>query len=448
MNEDLFQTASKFAVEAPLAERMRPKVIDDIVGQDHLVGRGAPLRVLIESDRLPSMLFWGPPGSGKTTLARVIATTTQSRFVSFSAATSGVKEARQIIVRAQEEQRLGRRTIFFVDEIHRFNKAQQDAFLPHVENGTITLIGATTENPSFEVNAALLSRARVFVLNLLDTSHIRQVLDRTIASTEHGFSNLQIHDDGLDLIAETAEGDARRALNALETVAAAAEATGDELSLETVRDLLGRKTYRYDKSGEEHYNLISAFHKSLRGSDPHASLYWLARMMESGEHPHYILRRMIRFASEDVGNADPRALQIALNAREAYDFLGSPEGDLSIAQAVVYLATAPKSNAVYEAYGAALRDVEEQPGLPVPLHIRNAPTKLMKDLDYGKEYQYAHSDPDGFLPQEYFPDNLKGQTYYHPTDRGYEKHIRALMDWWDELRKQKIVPNPQQPQAP
>ncbi|MDP6040185.1 MAG: replication-associated recombination protein A, partial [Candidatus Latescibacteria bacterium] len=371
----------------------------------------------------------------------VIATTTQSRFVSFSAVTSGVKEARQIIARAKEELRLGRRTIFFVDEIHRFNKAQQDAFLPHVESGTITLIGATTENPSFEVNAALLSRARVFVLNLLDASDIRKVLDRTIKNKEHGFSHLQIQTEALELIAETAEGDARRALNALETVAATAEATGEELTLETVRNLLGRKAYLYDKSGEEHYNLISAFHKSLRGSDPHASLYWLARMIESGEHPHYILRRMIRFASEDVGNADPRALQITLNAREAYDFLGSPEGDLSIAQATVYLATAPKSNAVYEAYGAALTDVEEQPGLPVPLHIRNAPTKLMKDLDYGKGYQYAHSDPNGFLAQEYFPENLQGREYYHPTDRGYEKHIRALMDWWDELRKQKNVPD-------
>ena len=442
MNGDLFQqTASKFASEAPLAERMRPKTIDDVVGQNHLVGPGAPLRALIESDRLPSMLFWGPPGSGKTTLARVIATTTQSRFVSFSAVTSGVKEARQIIARAQEEQRLGHRTIFFVDEIHRFNKAQQDAFLPHVESGTITLIGATTENPSFEVNAALLSRVRVFVLNLLDTSDIRKVLNRATSNEEHGFSDLQIHTEALDIIAETAEGDARRALNALETVAATAEATGEELTFETVREALGRKSHLYDKNGEEHYNIISAFHKSLRGSDPHASLYWLARMMESGEHPHYILRRMIRFASEDVGNADPRALQIALNAREAYDFLGSPEGDLSIAQATVYLATAPKSNAVYEAYGAALSDVEEQPGLPVPLHIRNAPTKLMKDLDYGKGYQYAHSDPDGFLPQEYLPDNLKGRTYYHPTDRGYEKHIHALMDWWDKLRKQKSVPN-------
>ena len=438
MNGDLFyQSASQIAAEAPLAERMRPQTIDDVVGQDHLVGPGAPLRALIENDRLPSMIFWGPPGSGKTTLARVIATTTQSRFVSFSAVTSGVKEARQIIAQAQEELRLGKRTIFFVDEIHRFNKAQQDAFLPHVENGTITFIGATTENPSFEVNAALLSRARVFVLNLLDTSHIRQVLNRAIADEAHGFANLQIHNDALDLIADTAEGDARRSLNALETIAATAEATGDELTLETVHDLLGRKAYKYDKTGEEHYNIISAFHKSLRGSDPHASLYWLARMMQSGEHPNYIIRRMIRFASEDVGNADPRALQVALNALESYNFLGSPEGDLAIAQATVYLATAPKSNAVNEAYAQALSDVEEHPNLPVPLHIRNAPTQLMKDLDYGKDYQYAHSDPNGYIPQNYFPENLEGREYYHPTNRGYEKNIQALMDWWDELKKQQ-----------
>jgi len=441
MNADLFyRPTSDIAGEAPLAERMRPKTIDDIIGQDHLVGQGAPLRALIENDRLPSMIFWGPPGSGKTTLARVIATTTQSRFVSFSAVTAGVKEARQIIAQAQEELRLGKRTIFFVDEIHRFNKAQQDAFLPHVENGTITFIGATTENPSFEVNAALLSRARVFVLNLLDTAHIRRVIDRAVANEEHGFSDLHIHDDARDLIAATAEGDARRSLNALETVAAAAEATGQELTLETVRDLLGRKAFKYDKTGEEHYNIISAFHKSLRGSDPHASLYWLARMMTSGEHPNYIIRRMIRFASEDVGNADPRALQVSLNALEAYNFLGSPEGDLAIAQATVYLATAPKSNAVNEAYAQALTDVEEHPNLPVPLHIRNAPTKLMEDLDYGKGYQYAHSDPNGYLPQDYFPENLQGREYYHPTNRGYEKNVRALMDWWAELRQQKMRP--------
>ena len=433
MTGNLFE---KLAPEPPLAERMRPKTLDDIVGQDHLVGPGASLRGLIESDRLPSIILWGPPGCGKTTLARVIAETTQSRFVSFSAVTAVLKEARQYISQAQNERGLGRRTLFFIDEIHRFNKAQQDAFLPHIENGTITLIGATTENPSFEVIAALLSRTRVFVLNALDASTTRKVIDRALSDTED-LSHLCLTEDARDLIAQSAEGDARRALNTLEIVASSAAASGiQSLDLNTIRDLLGRKSHLYDKTGEEHYNIISAFHKSLRGSDPNASLYWLARMMASGEHPHYILRRMIRFASEDIGNADPRALQIALNARESYDFLGSPEGDLAIAQATVYLATAPKSNAVYTAYKQAYQDVEEQPNLPVPLHIRNAPTQLMQDLSYGKGYQYAHDDPNAYIAQEYLPDNLKGHEYYHPTNRGYEKHIGDLMNWWASLNKQ------------
>ena len=433
MNGNLFE---KLAPDPPLAERMRPKTLDDIVGQDHLVGPSAPLRSLIESDRLPSVILWGPPGCGKTTLARVIAETTQSRFVSFSAVSSGIKEARQLIAQAQDERSLGRRTLFFIDEIHRFNKAQQDAFLPHVENGTITLIGATTENPSFEVNAALLSRARVFVLNALDETVTRKVIDRALSETED-LAAITLTDEACDLIAQTAEGDARRALNTLEIIASAAAATQTQnLDIETVRELLGRKSHLYDKTGEEHYNIISAFHKSLRGSDPQASLYWLARMMASGEHPNYILRRMIRFASEDIGNADPRALQIALNARDAYAFLGSPEGDLAIAQATVYLATAPKSNAVYTAYKQALQDVEEQPNLPVPLHIRNAPTQLMQDLNYGKGYQYAHDDPNGYIAQEYLPENLHGRKYYQPTNRGYEKHIADLMAWWADLQKQ------------
>ncbi len=433
MNGNLFE---KLAPEPPLAERLRPKPLDDIVGQDHLVGPSAPLRSLIESDRLPSIILWGPPGCGKTTLARVIAETTQSRFVSFSAVTAGIKEARQYIAQAQDERAMGRRTLFFIDEIHRFNKSQQDAFLPHVENGTITLIGATTENPSFEVNAALLSRARVFVLNALDETVTRKVIDRALSEIEE-LSQLTLTDDARDLIAQTAEGDARRALNTLEIIASAAAATKTHnLDITTVRELLGRKSHLYDKTGEEHYNIISAFHKSLRGSDPNASLYWLARMLASGEHPHYVLRRMVRFASEDIGNADPRALQMALNARESYDFLGSPEGDLAIAQATVYLATAPKSNAVYTAYKQALQDVEEQPNLPVPIHIRNAPTQLMQDLNYGKGYQYAHDDPNAYIAQEYLPDNLKGREYYHPTNRGYEKHIGDLMNWWANLQKQ------------
>jgi putative ATPase len=430
---DLFQKEEAAAGAEPLAERVRPQTLDDVLGQDHLAGPSAPLRKLIETDQIPSMIFWGPPGSGKTTLARVIANTTQSRFVFFSAVTSGVKEVRVIIGRAAEEKKLGRRTILFIDEIHRFNRAQQDAFLPHVENGTIILIGATTENPSFEVNAALLSRARVFVLNLLDQVVIRDLLGKVAVSI--GLTEDKLGEDALDLIAQTAEGDARRAINTLETVAATAEASGEPLTKELIGEVLGSKSLLYDKSGEEHYNLISALHKSLRGSDPQAALYWLARMLASGEHPHYILRRMIRFASEDIGNADPRALSISLAARESYDFLGSPEGDLAIAQAAVYLATAPKSNAVYSAYAEASDDVQTQPNLPVPLHIRNASTGLMKDLGYGKGYQYDHSSEHGYVPQDYLPDNLSGREYYRPTDRGYEKNIRAMMDWWKELRE-------------
>jgi putative ATPase len=392
------------------------------------------------------MIFWGPPGSGKTTLARVVATLTKSQFVAFSAVTSGVKEVRGIVAQAQGDRSLGRRTILFIDEIHRFNKAQQDAFLPHVEDGTIVLIGATTENPSFEVNAALLSRTRVFVLNPMEADDLRDIMEEALSDAERGLSPVSADDEALDLIAGAAEGDARRALNALEMAAAAVTTGGDSrVTAEIARSVLGRKALLYDKDGEEHYNLISAFHKSLRGSDPHASLYWLARMMEAGEHPHYILRRMVRFASEDIGNADPRALSVALAAREAYDFLGSPEGDLAIAQATVYLAVAHKSNAVYAAYEDVLEDVRQRPNLPVPTHIRNAPTGLMKALGYGKDYQYAHDDPDGFIPQDYLPENLAGREYYHPVERGYEVQIRALMDWWEELRKRKSAGSRQGP---
>ena len=414
---------------APLYERYRPTSLDQVIGQPKAVKR-------IQTVGNPGgKSYWisGISGSGKTTLARVIANTTQSRFVFFSAVTSGVKEVRLTIARAAEEKKLGRRTILFIDEIHRFNRAQQDAFLPHVENGTIILIGATTENPSFEVNAALLSRARVYVLNPLDQSVIRGLLEKVAASI--GLGKDRIDKDALNLIANAAEGDARRAINTLETVAAAAEADGSPVTGELISEVLGSKTLLYDKSGEQHYNLISALHKSLRGSDPHAALYWIARMLASGEHPHYILRRMIRFASEDIGNADPRALSISLAARESYDFLGSPEGDLAIAQAAVYLATAPKSNAVYTAYAEAADDVREHPNLPVPLHIRNAPTGLMKDLGYGKGYQYDHDSEHAYAGQSYLPDNLSDREYYSPTDRGYEKNIRALMDWWRQLRE-------------
>ncbi len=433
---DLFESEITAAHE-PLAERVRPQTLDDVLGQEHLAGPNAPLRKLIETDQIPSMILWGPPGSGKTTLARVIANTTQSRFVFFSAVTSGVKDVRIIIARAAEEKKLGRRTILFIDEIHRFNRAQQDAFLPHVENGTIILIGATTENPSFEVNAALLSRARVFVLNPIDGSVIHDLLAKVAATI--GVTEERIGNDALELIASNAEGDARRAINTLETVAAAAEAEGAPLTRELIGEVLGSKSLLYDKSGEEHYNLISALHKSLRGSDPHAALYWVARMLASGEHPHYILRRMIRFASEDIGNADPRALSISLAARESFDILGSPEGDLAIAQTAVYLATAPKSNAVYKAYSEAADDVQTQPNLPVPKHIRNAPSGLMRDLGYGDGYHYDHDSEHGYVPQDYLPDDLSGREYYQPTDRGYEKNIRALMDWWQELRARDLT---------
>ena len=431
--DDLFAALEP---EAPLADRMRPRCLDEVRGQDHLTAPDAPFRKLIEGDRAPSMIFWGPPGSGKTTLARLVAGSTKSRFVAFSAVTTGVKEVREIVARAKGERQLGRRTTLFIDEIHRFNRAQQDAFLPHVEDGTINLIGATTENPSIEVNAALLSRMQVFVLNLLDVPAICEILNAALASEGRGLPDVTADPDALETIAAAAEGDARRALNVLE-MASASVGAGDRLTAESVKAAMGSKAFLYDKSGEEHYNLISALHKSLRDSDPHASLYWLVRMMESGEHPHYILRRMVRFASEDIGNADPRALSIALAARDAYDFLGSPEGDLAIAHAAVYLATAAKSNSVYVAYGEARKDVIEQPNLPVPMHLRNAPTNLMQELGYGRGYQYAHDDPDGYVAQSHLPENLEGRAYYRPSDRGYEQRVRELMDWWEALRRRK-----------
>ena len=428
---------------SPLADRMRPRSLPEFVGQEHLIGPGKPLRTVIERDELCSMILWGPPGTGKTTLAEIIAERTGSRFVAFSAVVSGIPEIREVIARAKEEQRLyDRWTILFVDEIHRFNKAQQDAFLPHVENGTIVLIGATTENPSFEVNAALLSRARVFVLEPLTEAEIVTILRRASSDPDRGLGGLdvEVDADALQHLAQMADGDARRGLNGLELAVSAVRPAGDGVSrvtLKVVEDAVQRKALLYDKSGEEHYNLISALHKSMRGSDPDAALYWLVRMLEAGEDPLYIARRMVRFASEDVGNADPNALSVALAAKEAYHFLGSPEGELALAQAAVYLATASKSNAVDAAYQKIREDVRRTQNSPVPLHLRNAPTKLMKDLNYGNGYKYAHDFEDNYAVQEYLPENLRGRRYYRPTEHGYEKRIKDRMKWWEELMRKR-----------
>ncbi len=426
---------------SPLADRMRPRTLDEFVGQTHLVGPGRLLRRAIEADELHSIIFWGPPGSGKTTLAYVIAQATHSHFIPFSAVTATIKEIREVIKEAKAERLRGRRTILFIDEIHRFNKAQQDAFLPHVEKGTIILIGATTENPSFEVIGPLLSRTRVFVLNPLTEGEVRTILERAIQDNERGLGpfKVRVEPEAIAHIIRVANGDARVALNILElaTMTTPPDMEGYRLiTLAIAEDAAQRRSLLYDKNGEEHYNLISALHKSLRGSDPDASLYWLARMLHAGEDPLYIARRLIRFASEDVGNADPQALSVAVAAKEAYHFLGSPEGELALAQCVVYLATAPKSNSVYTAYSQAERDVEEAPALPPPLHIRNAPTRLMKELGYGAGYRYAHDYPDAYVEQEYFPDDLKGRVYYHPSDRGFEAEIRKRLERWRKGKAQ------------
>jgi putative ATPase len=406
---------------APLAERLRPKTLDEVVGQEHLLGTGKPLRTAIERDQVPSMILWGPPGVGKTTLAQVIARMTKSDFVPFSAVMSGIKEIKEVMTAAERSRRLGRRTILFVDEIHRFNKAQQDAFLPHVERGNVVLIGATTENPSFEVNSALLSRARVFVLQALTDEHIQTLLERAVSIEQIG-----IEDSALHAIASIANGDARTALNILE-LASQTSIRGEKITPEIVQQAAQRQLL-YDKGGEEHYNIISALHKSLRNSDVDASLYWLARMLEAGEDPLYVARRLIRFASEDIGLADNRALRIALDAKEAFEFIGLPEGKLALAQCVVYLAASPKSNSVYMAYAEVAEDVAHTRNDPVPMHIRNAPTGLMKGLGYGKGYQYSHDVEGKVADMDCLPDSLKGRRYFHPQDVGEEAEIKKRID--------------------
>ena len=418
----------------PLADRMRPRDLDEFVGQEHILAPGKALRVQIERDDIGSILFWGPPGVGKTTLAKIIARRTQAEFVEFSAVLSGIKEIKQVMVEAERARDYGTRTIVFIDEIHRFNRAQQDAFLPHVERGNIRLIGATTENPSFEVNSALLSRSRVYTLNPLTEEQIVTLLERALTDVERGLGPLHLTaaPEALARIAAYSSGDARSAYNVLEIAAQlAGENAGAEngsiITQPQVEDALQRRTLRYDKAGEEHYNLISALHKSVRNSDPDATLYWLVRMLESGEDPMYLARRIVRMAIEDISLADPHALEIAIAARDALDFMGLPEGGLALAHAAVYLAIAPKSNALYMAYGAVKQAVEETAADPVPLHLRNAPTKLMKELGYGEGYQYAHDFEEKVTNMQCLPDNLKGRRWYHPTEEGVEKRIRERM---------------------
>ena len=427
------------AENRPLADRMRPQNLAQYVGQEHLLKEGSLLKRAIAEDRLFSLIFWGPPGSGKTTLARILARETKSHFISFSAVLSGVKEIRAVVEEASGQWRLnGRRTILFVDEIHRFNKAQQDAFLPHVENGLITLIGATTENPSFEVISPLLSRMKVLTLKPFTVDEISRIVKNALADTKRGLGSLglTIEADALLHIASSVDGDARSALNSVEAavplVDGGTAGKGGVITRAIIEEAMQKKALQYDKDGEEHYNLISALHKSLRGSDPDAAAYWLRRMLIAGEDPLYLARRLIRFASEDVGNADPRALGIAVDAMQAYHFLGTPEGELALLQATVYLATAPKSNSLYACYGRVGNAIDRTGTLPVPLHIRNAPTQLMKEMEYGKGYLYAHDFPDGYVFQEYLPEELRNEKgrFYVPTDRGYEKIIKERIEQW------------------
>jgi putative ATPase len=443
-NMDLFSDGKTGDTKelAPLAERMRPQTISEFIGQKHLLGEGCLLRRAIEADKLFSMIFWGPPGSGKTTLARILANETKSKFVSFSAVLSGVKEIRSVIDEAKDLlERKKIKLILFVDEIHRFNKAQQDAFLPHVESGLITLIGATTENPSFEVIAPLLSRTRVLVLKPFSEEDLLAILENALKDKQKGLGqvSVKIDSDVLKYIIGLADGDARSALNNLEAIVSMVQNLPEDkrvISLKFAQEALLKKALLYDKDGEEHYNLISALHKSLRGSDPDAALYWLGRMLAAGEDPLYIARRMVRFASEDIGNADPQALVIAIAAQQAFHFIGLPEGELALAQAAVYLATAPKSNSLYVGYSKVKETINSKGYLPVPLHIRNAPTKLMKELDYGKDYKYAHDFADAYVPQEYLPEEIKGMIFYQPKGTGFEKTIKERLNYWRQKKKE------------
>ena len=436
MTDDLFSQQQPVAVR-PLADRMRPKCLDDYVGQSHILGKDRALRRALEQGVLHSMIFWGPPGTGKTTLAKMLAGLCDAQFITLSAVLAGVKEIRAAVEQAQQAQVMGRATVLFVDEVHRFNKAQQDAFLPHVESGTITFIGATTENPSFELNNALLSRARVYVLKAMTSDELNAIVDRALTDpaglAEH---QLEIEAQARTVLIRAADGDARRVLNLLEVAADLSEGI---ITLDTMQDVVAGGGRRFDKGGEAFYDQISALHKSVRGSDADAALYWFARMIDGGCDPLYIARRVVRMASEDIGNADPRALQLAINAWDVQERLGSPEGELAIAQAVLYLASVPKSNAAYMAYKQAMKDAADLGSLEVPLHLRNAPTKLMKELDYGKQYRYAHDEPDAYAAgEQYFPEGVEHRHYYKPVDRGLEIKIRERMDYLRKLDEDYI----------